>query len=64
LAIDASDINIHVYDLQGKIIELPTTIQDMQAEITTTTLSNGFYTLQIINNKTGDCKVRKFVKQE
>ena len=42
LAIDASDINIHVYDLQGKIIELPTTIQDMQAEITTTTLSNGF----------------------
>ncbi len=64
MATPASDVTIRVYDLQGKMISLPATIQNMQAQINTTALPAGFYTLQITNNKTGMSEVRKFVKQE
>ncbi len=64
LAIPASDVTIRVYDLQGKMIKLPATIQNTQAQINTNALPDGFYTLQITNNKTGASEVRKFVKQE
>jgi hypothetical protein len=63
MAIPASEVTIRVYDLQGKMIELPIAIQDMQAEINTTGLAYGFYTIQITNEKTGTSVVRKFVKQ-
>jgi hypothetical protein len=46
------------------MISLPTTIQNTQAQINTNALPDGFYTLQITNNKTGNSEVRKFVKQE
>jgi hypothetical protein len=62
LATPASEVTIRVYDLQGKMIDLPTTIQNMQAQINTNALPDGFYTLQI-TNKTGISEVRKFVKQ-
>ena len=64
MAIPASEVTIHVYDLQVKMIDLPITIQNMQAQINTTALPGGFYTLQITNNKTGNSEVRKFVKQK
>jgi hypothetical protein len=62
------EITISVYDLQGKMIELPTTLlgefeQNRQAQINTAALANGFYTLQI-TNKNGLSEVLKFVKQE
>jgi hypothetical protein len=46
------------------MIDLPTTNQNTQAQINTTALPAGFYTLQITNDKTGISEVRKFVKQE
>ncbi len=64
MAIPASEVTIRVYDLQGKMIDLPATIQNMQAQINTNALPDGFYTLQITNNITGNSEVRKFVKQE
>ncbi len=64
MAIPASEVTIRVYDLQGKMIDLPATIQNTQAQINTTALPEGFYTIQITNNKTGNSEVRKFVKQE
>ncbi len=64
MAISASDVTIRVYDLQGKRIDMPITIHDTQAEINTAGLANGFYTLQITNNKAGISEVQKFVKQQ
>jgi hypothetical protein len=46
------------------MISLPTTIQNTQAQINTTSLPDGFYILQITNNITGNSEVRKLVKQE
>ena len=46
------------------MIALPTTFNNAQAQLNTTTLPDGFYTLQIINNKTGESEVGKFVKQQ
>ena len=63
LATPASEVTIRIYDLQGKMISLPATIQNTQAQINTNALPDGFYTLQITNNKTGNSEVRKFVKQ-
>lgn len=62
-ATTANELSIRVYDLQGKIIALPATIKNTQVQLNTTTLPNGFYTLQIINNETGESEVAKFVKQ-
>jgi hypothetical protein len=64
MAIPASEVTIRVYDLQGKMVKLPSTIQNTQTQINTTVLPAGFYTLQITNNKSGNSEVRKFVKQE
>lgn len=41
-----------------------TDLQNMQAQINTSGLPNGFYTLQIINKEAGTNEVLKFVKQE
>jgi len=50
-------------DLQGKMIALPTTFTNTQAQLNTEKLPDGFYTLQIISNKTGESEVAKFVKR-
>ncbi|HYV91999.1 MAG TPA: T9SS type A sorting domain-containing protein [Chitinophagales bacterium] len=61
---------IAVYDVAGRKIVLPITFiadsygTNNKAELTTTTLSNGIYLLQIINTKTGMSEVGKFVKEE
>ena len=62
LATQAADVSIDVYDLQGRLIALPTTFTNTQTQLNTTSLAEGFYTLQITNNKTGESKVGKFVK--
>ncbi|HYV94943.1 MAG TPA: T9SS type A sorting domain-containing protein [Chitinophagales bacterium] len=54
---------IAVYDVAGRKIVLPTTYSNNKAELTTTTLPNGIYLLQIINNITGVSEVGKFVKE-
>jgi hypothetical protein len=60
-----NEVTIRVYDLQGRMIaSLPITFTKTQAQLNTTTLPDGFYTLQIINNKTGENEVTKFVKQQ
>jgi hypothetical protein len=64
LTIPASEVTIRVYDLQGKMISLPTTIQETEAHINTSALPRGFYTLQITNYKTETCEVIRFLKQE
>ncbi len=63
-AIPASEVSIRVYDLQGKMIDIIATLENTHAQINITALPDGFYTLQITNNKTGRSEVRKFVKQE
>jgi hypothetical protein len=64
MSIPTSEVTIRVFDLQGKMIDLPTTLDFTQVQINTTALPKGFYTLQITNSKTGIIEVRKFVKQE
>jgi hypothetical protein len=64
LATSAYDVTILVYDLLGRMIALQTTFQNTQALFNTTILANGFYTLQITDNKTGKREVEKFVKQQ
>lgn len=73
LATPSNDVNIFVYDLQGKIIDLPASnlsgwIPSGQPQISnsiqvnTLSLPIGFYLLQVINKKTGKTEVAKFVK--
>ncbi|HYV94900.1 MAG TPA: T9SS type A sorting domain-containing protein, partial [Chitinophagales bacterium] len=70
-AMPVNESTIRVYNLQGKIIELPTTFLAVsasggtktQAQLNTASLADGFYMLRISNIKTGECEVRKFVKQ-
>jgi len=70
LATPANEVSIRVYDLstrlseQGRMIALPTTFTNAQAQLNTTGLADGFYMLRIINNKTGECEVAKFMKQQ
>jgi len=59
----ASGETIAVYDVAGRKIVLPTTFINNKAELTITTLPNGIYLLQIINNITGVSEVGKFVKE-
>jgi len=59
----SSAATIAVYDVAGRKIVLPTTYSNNKAELTTTTLPNGIYLLQITNNKTGVSEVGKFVKE-
>jgi hypothetical protein len=53
---------ICVYDMEGRMIALPTTFTNTQAQLNTEKLPDGFYTLQIRNNKTGEVEVGNFVK--
>ncbi|MEO6167250.1 MAG: kelch repeat-containing protein [Chitinophagales bacterium] len=55
---------VRIYDLLGKMMDVPTTFLHSESEINTAALPEGCYFLQIINNKTGNIEVHKFVKQE
>ncbi|HYV92813.1 MAG TPA: T9SS type A sorting domain-containing protein [Chitinophagales bacterium] len=64
LASPANETTIHVCDLQGRMMTVPTTFKNTQAQLTTTSLVDGFYTIQITNTKTGGIVAGKFVKQK
>jgi hypothetical protein len=64
LATQAANVTIRVCDLQGKIIALPITFTDTEAQLNTTSLTDGFYSFQIIHNKTGKQEIGKFVKKK
>jgi N-acetylneuraminic acid mutarotase len=64
LATAADEVLISVFDLQGKRMALPATIENVQVHFNTSGLPAGLYTLQIINNKTGSREVRQFVKEQ
>ncbi|MBX7140061.1 MAG: T9SS type A sorting domain-containing protein [Chitinophagales bacterium] len=57
-----NEVTIRVHDLHGRIIVLETTYTNTQAQLNTATLPNGFYTLEIINNKTGENYMERFLK--
>ena len=66
LTTSSIEATIRVYDLQGRIMSLPVSdfLTSSSVQLNTTSLSDGFYTLQIIDNKTGASTVGKFVKQQ
>jgi len=61
--IQESNAVILVYDLQERMITLPITFVNKQAQINTSALPDGFYTVQITYKKTGEIKMGKFVRQ-
>lgn len=63
LAMTVSEVSINVYDLQGRRIEIPTIFSKIETQLNTASLVDGFYVLQITNNKTGEREVGKFVKK-
>lgn len=63
LAIPANEVSIRVYDLHGKIRQTSFCGQTDKIVLNTENLAAGFYTLQIISNKTGESMMEKFVKQ-
>ena len=67
LTMQASNVTIRVYDLQGRRVFLPTSdlrLATSSIQLNTSSLPDGFYTLQITDNKTGESEVGKFVKQQ
>lgn len=63
LTTPAIDVSILVYDVQGRIRQAALSGETDKIELNTENLPAGFYTLQIVRNKTGECEVSKFVKQ-
>ncbi len=63
----AGEVSIRVMDLEGRVIKLPGTAYQLQTansiQLNTTSLSEGFYTLQLISKKNSESKVVKFVKE-
>ena len=66
LTMPASEATIGVYDLQGRIQDCGLGISNFgwskSIQLNIENLPEGFYTIQIINNKTGRSEVIKFVK--
>lgn len=60
------DVIVHVYDLQGRIQDCGLGLSNFgwskSIQLNIENLPEGFYTIQIINNKTGTSEVGKFVK--
>jgi len=65
-SLQSNDLNIHVFDLQGRKMSLPTSNLKSHTsnaiQLFVENLPAGFYTLQIINKKTGVSQAGKFVK--
>lgn len=62
LIFPVTEATIHVYDLNGRVMLLPTTFTNTEATLKTEKLPDGFYTIQIIDNKSGESYVGKFAK--
>ena len=68
-----NEMTVQVYDLQGRIMRLPISdsppfaaqgqLPTSSIQINTTSLADGFYTVQITNSKTGEREAGKFMKQ-
>ena len=58
---------IHIFDLEGRMLTLQGSVlspgQTLKVQINTTSLPEGFYTLQIADPKTGTIEVSKFIRQ-
>jgi hypothetical protein len=64
LGTETNDKTIVVYDIQGRRFGLTTILNGNKAQLNTEQLPDGFYFLQLINNKTGQIEEGKFVKEE
>ena len=64
----SDDITIRIYDLAGRIQYFGSYVSDLvfnnSFQLNIENLADRFYTIQITNNKTGECEVRKFVKMK
>jgi hypothetical protein len=62
----AKETSIRVYDLEGRLWDCGFRILNSglggSIQVSTKNLADGFYTIQIIDNKTGEIEVGKFVK--
>jgi Secretion system C-terminal sorting domain len=56
--------SILIYDLQGREMILPIIFQNNQAKLNTSSLPDGFYTIQIINFQTGTKEIGSFIKEK
>ena len=67
LSSPANESTVSVYDLQGRNMNEKISVSDFTSgnsiQINTQQLPPGFYTVQIINNKTGQKEIGKFVKE-
>jgi hypothetical protein len=59
-----AEATVRVYDVQGKIRQTVLSGHTDKVVLNTENLSDGFYTLQITDNKTGKNAIGKFVKQQ
>lgn len=64
LTAPTNQTRIQVYDVQGRMMLLPISFQNDEAQLQTDNLPDGFYTLIITDKKTGRTEVEKFVKQK
>ena len=58
------NLEVSVFDVQGRKINLALKIEKSQVHLNTITLTPGFYTLQISDERTGIRELQKFVKQD
>lgn len=56
------EITINIFDVHGKMIDLPVVYESTEAQVNTENLPPGFYTMQIINRKTSEICIEKFVR--
>jgi heme-binding NEAT domain protein len=63
LPISANEATIGVYDLRGRVVTIPLTFIASKAQLNTSTLPAGLYTIQFTEKKTGESGIRKFIKQ-
>jgi hypothetical protein len=59
-----NDVSISVHDATGRIIAIPIIFEDAHAQLNTSNLADGLYSLQVFNSKTNEVKIGKFVKSE
>ncbi|MCY7411319.1 MAG: T9SS type A sorting domain-containing protein [Chitinophagales bacterium] len=62
LGIETNATTIEVDDVNGKEIFIPQKFTNFTAQLNTSALAAGFYTIEIINNKSGERVFKKFVK--
>jgi len=59
-----NDVSVHVFDVAGKMIALPILFDGTRLQLKTSALADGIYSLLVVNLKTNEEGVLKFVKSE